>query len=186
MFGVSEICFCYSFKCCVENEIIVDFFEGLIKVYWMWGFGLCFLYLCNVCGYIWNYKCVCWIYCELELNLWIKFWWWIKWDKLDVFLVLDGLNFVWFMDFMVDCLVDGCQFRFLNVLDDFNCEGLGIEFDFLLFVERVVWVFNQIIEWWGKLMVFRVDNGFEYISVILVVWVVKQGIVLIYIQFGKL
>lgn len=37
---------------------------------------------------------------------------------------------VWSMDFMVDRLEDGRQFRLLNVLDDFNCEGLGIEVDF--------------------------------------------------------
>ena len=31
------------------------------------------------------------------------------------------------MDFMADRLGDGRQFRLLNVLDDFNREGLGIE-----------------------------------------------------------
>jgi putative transposase len=31
------------------------------------------------------------------------------------------------MDFMADRLEDGRQFRLLNVLDDFNREGLGIE-----------------------------------------------------------
>lgn len=36
------------------------------------------------------------------------------------------------MDFMADRLADGRQFRLLNVLDDFNREGLGIEVDFSL------------------------------------------------------
>ena len=36
------------------------------------------------------------------------------------------------MDFMADQLVDGRSFRALNVLDDFNREGLGIEVDFSL------------------------------------------------------
>jgi putative transposase len=36
------------------------------------------------------------------------------------------------MDFMVDQLADGRKFRTLNVLDDFNREGLGIEVDFSL------------------------------------------------------
>ena len=34
------------------------------------------------------------------------------------------------MDFMADRLGDGRAFRLLNVLDDFNREGLGIEVDF--------------------------------------------------------
>lgn len=39
---------------------------------------------------------------------------------------------------MADRLADGRQFRLLNVLDDFNREGLGIEVDFSLPAERVV------------------------------------------------
>ncbi len=34
------------------------------------------------------------------------------------------------MDFKADRLADGRQFRVLNVLDDFNREGLGIKVDF--------------------------------------------------------
>ena len=44
----------------------------------------------------------------------------------------------WSMDFMADRLGDGRAFRLLNVLDDFNREGLGIEVDFSLPAERVV------------------------------------------------
>lgn len=39
---------------------------------------------------------------------------------------------------MADRLVDGRRFRLLNVLNDFNREGLGIEVDFSLSAERVV------------------------------------------------
>lgn len=42
------------------------------------------------------------------------------------------------MDFMADQLTDGRSIRTLNVLDDFNREGLGIEVDFSLPAERVV------------------------------------------------
>ena len=38
----------------------------------------------------------------------------------------------WSMDFMADRLGDWRQFRLLNVLDDFNREGLGIVVDFSL------------------------------------------------------
>jgi putative transposase len=60
--------------------------------------------------------------------------------------------------------MDGRAFRLLNVLDDFNCEGLGIEVDFSLPAERVIRSLNRIIEWRGKPETIRVDNGPEYIS----------------------
>lgn len=86
---------------------------------------------------------------------------------------------------MADRLADGRQFRLLNVLDDFNREGLGIEVDFSLPAERVVRALNQIIEWRGKPMAIRVDNGPEYISATLAIWAAKQGIALTHIQPGK-
>ena len=49
------------------------------------------------------------------------------------------------MDFMADRLGDGRAFRLLNVLDDFNREGLGIEDDFSLPAERVVRSLDRII-----------------------------------------
>ena len=87
----------------------------------------------------------------------------------------DAPNVVWSMDFMADRLADGRQFRLLNVLDDFNREGLGIEVDFSLPAERVVRSLNQIIEWRGKPLAIRVDNGPEYVSSKLVEWAEKQG-----------
>lgn len=63
---------------------------------------------------------------------------------------------VWSMDFMADRLADGCQFRLLNVLDDFNRERLGIEVDFSPPAERVVRSLNQIIEGRGKPLAIRV------------------------------
>ncbi|MCY1238325.1 hypothetical protein D9M68_680270 [compost metagenome] len=48
-------------------------------------------------------------------------------EKPDALAVPEKPNLVWSMDFMADRLEDGRQFRLLNVLDDFNREGLGIE-----------------------------------------------------------
>ena len=93
-----------------------------------WGFGLCFLYLR------------------------------IKWDKPEPLVVLDRPNETWSMDFMADQLADGRSIRTLNVLDDFNREGLCIELGFSLPAERVVRSLNQIIEWRGKPQTIRVDN----------------------------
>ena len=89
------------------------------------------------------------------------------------------------MDFMADQLADGRSFRALNVLDDFNREGLGIEVDFSLPAERVVRSLNRIMEWRGKPTTVRVDNGPEYISGKLMTWAEKHGVHIEYIQPGK-
>jgi putative transposase len=157
-FGVSETCFRYSPKRDDENEMIADLLVGLTNVHKTWGFGLCFLHLRNVKGHVWNHKRVHRIYCELELNLRIKPRRRLKREKPEELAVPDAPNLVWSMDFMADRLADGRQFRLLNVLDDFNREGLGIEVDFSLPAERVVRSLNQIIEWRGKPLAIRVDN----------------------------
>lgn len=85
------------------------------------------------------------IYCELELNLRI----WprkrLMWERPEPLAVPEQPNWTWSMDFMADQLADGRSFRTLNVIDDFNHEGLGIEVDFSLPAERVVRSLNRII-----------------------------------------
>lgn len=68
----------------------------------------------------------------------------------------DALNLVWSMDFPVEHLSDVRQFRLLNVLDDFNRDGLGIKVDFSLPAELVVRSLNQIIERCEKALAFWV------------------------------
>ena len=89
------------------------------------------------------------------------------------------------MDFMADRLGDGRAFRLLNVLDDFNREGLGIEVDFSLPAERVIRSLDRIIEWRGKPGTIRVDNGPEYISGKLMKWAGKQGVTSLHIEPGQ-
>ena len=72
------------------------------------------------------------IYCELAPNLRIKPRTRLKRDKPDALAVPEAPNLTWSMDFMADRSGDGRAFRLLNVLDDFNREGLGIEVDFSL------------------------------------------------------
>jgi len=125
-FGVSETCYRYSPKLKDENEEIADLLVGLTDARKTWGFGLCFLHLRNVKGHPWNHKRVYRIYCALELNLRIKPRKRLKREKPEALAVPDAPNLTWSMDFMADRLGDGRQFRLLNVLDDFNREGLGI------------------------------------------------------------
>ena len=184
-FGVSETCFRYSPKLRDENEEIADLLVGLTEARKTWGFGLCFLHLRNVQGRLWNHKRVYRIYCELELNLRIKPRKRLKRDKPDALAVPEAPNMTWSMDFMADRLGDGRAFRLLNVLDDFNREGLGIEVDFSLPAERVIRSLNRIVGWRGKPKIIRVDNGPEYISGKLLEWAGKQGVIIQHIQPGQ-
>lgn len=184
-FGVSETCYRYSPKLDEENKQIAELLLGLTTAKKTWGFGQCFLYLRNVQGHSWNRKRVYRIYRELELNLRIKPRKRLKRGKPDELAVPEVPNEVWSMDFMAARLEDGRQFRLLNVLDDFNREGLGIEVDFSLPAERGVRALNQIIEWCGAPKAIRVGNGPEYVSGTLMEWAENKGIALAHIQPGK-
>jgi putative transposase len=172
-FEISETCYRYSPVLCDENEEIADWLERLTANKRSWSFGLCFLYLRNVQGYGWNHKRVYRIYYELELNLRIKPKKRLNRDKPEPMAVPKRPNETWSMEFMADQLADGRSIRTLNVLDDFNREGLCIEVDFSLPAERVVRSLNQIIEWRGQPQAIRVDSGPEYISGTLMTWAEK-------------
>src|ERR1700710_491238 len=105
--------------------------------------------------------------------------------RLTLLAVPDAVNISWSMDFMADRLGDGRAFRLLNVLDDFNREGLGIEVDFSLPADRVIRSLDRIMEWRGQPASIRVDNGPEYIRGKLIAWAQMRGIVIQYIQPGK-
>ena len=184
-FDVSECCYRYERKLSSDNARIAELLLGLTQSQRNWGFGLCFLYLRNVKGYGWNHKRVYRIYRDLELNLRLKPRKRLKREKPEPLAVPEAINQVWSMDFMHDQLQNGRCIRLLNVIDDFNREGLGIEIDFSLPAERVVRTLEQIIEWRGCPQEIRCDNGPEYISARLQSWAKRKGIHLRYIQPGK-
>lgn len=184
-FGISEACYRYRPKLAIENEEIADHLLRLTHNQRNWGFGLCFLHLRNVKGHRWNHKRVYRIYRELELNLRIKPKKRIVWERPEPLAVPEKANRTWSMDFMLDALADGRSYRLLNVIDDFNREGLGLEVDLSLPSERVIRTLEQIIEWRGKPEAIRCDNGPEYTSATLATWAARRGIRLEFIQPGK-
>ena len=184
-FGISQTCYRYQAKQSAENGEIADHLIRLTHNQRNWGFGLCFLYLRNVKGYGWNHKRVYRIYRELELNLRIRPKKRIVREKPEPLAVPETINQCWSMDFMHDQLSDGRSFRLLNVIDDFNREALAIDIDLSLPAERVVRSLDQIIEWRGKPLAIRSDNGPEYISGTLTNWAERQGIRLDHIQPGN-
>ena len=87
---------------------------------------------------------------------------------------------------MHDDLTDGRGFRLFNVIDDYNHrEALTVEIDFSLSPQRVIRSLNQLIEYRGKPMQIRCDNGPEYISNALKDWALEQDIILSYIEPGN-
>lgn len=89
------------------------------------------------------------------------------------------------MDFMHDQLSDQRSYRLLNIIDDYNREGLAMEVDISLPAERVIRTLEQVIEWRGKPKEIRCDNGPEYISTKLQRWAALQKVKLIYTQPGN-
>lgn len=184
-FKVSERCYRYERKRSAENDEIAEWLQRLTDNNRNWGFGLCYLYLRNVKGFVWNHKRVYRIYRELELNLRIKPRKRLVREAPEALAVPATSNEVWSMDFMHDQLSDGRSIRLLNVIDDFNREVLGIEIDFSLPSERVIRVLKQIISWRGRPKAIRCDNGPEYISEAILKWAKDWGITLTHIQPGK-
>ncbi len=160
-FEVSQTCYRYQAKASQENAMIADWLLRLTSAYRDWGFGLSFLHLRNVKGFAWNHKRVYRIYRELELNLRIKPRKRIIREVPAPLAVPEAANETWSMDFMHDQLADGRSFRMLNVLDDFNREGLVMEVDISLPAVRVIRSLEQVIQWRGEPRAISCDNGPE-------------------------
>jgi putative transposase len=149
-----------------------------------WGFRKMFAWLKNQ-GYDWNHKKVYRVYCEMGLNLRVK-----PKKRLPVRFPQplarpQAANQCWSLDFMSDSLENGRAFRTLNIIDDFNREGLWIEVDTSLPAWRVIRVLEMLILWRGAPQRLRMDNGPELISKLLAEWAAAKGIVLDHIQPGK-
>lgn len=185
IFAVSGCCYRYKPVLRRDNLQISDWLIPITDSQKNWGFGLCYLYLRNVKGFRWNHKRIYRIYRELSLNMRIKPKKRLKREKPEPLSVPESGNVSWSMDFMHDQLSDGRSVRLLNVIDDFNREALAIEVDFSLPAIRVIKTLEQIIEWKGKPVSIRCDNGPEYSGNTLMTWAKQQDIRLNFIQPGK-
>ena len=94
-------------------------------------------------------------------------------------------NITWSLDFMHDTLENGKTIRTLNIIDDFNREALAIKVDHNMPSSRVIKELDRLIQWRGKPMAIRSDNGPEFISNAMDEWCKKQGIEWKYTQPGK-
>ena len=149
-----------------------------------WGFRKMFAYLKNQ-GRSWNHKRVRRVYRDLGLNLRVK-----PKKRLPVrdpqpLVAPAEANISWSLDFMHDSLASGRTIRTLNIIDDFNREGLWIEVDTSIPAARVVRVLDMLALWRGYPKQLRLDNGPELISQTLADWAAEHDVALAFIQPGK-
>ena len=184
LFSISTSVYYYNPKRKDEDSLISEELLALIRVNNSWGFWISYHRLRNL-GYQWNHKRVYRIYKELKLNLRMKT------KKRLTGRVKEPLvrpiypNVTWSMDFMSDSLQNGRKVRTLNIIDDFNREILEIDVAHSQPAKRVIVSLTRLIEWRGKPLEIRVDNGPEFIATVLKDWCANQGIELKYIQPGK-
>ena len=149
-----------------------------------WGFQKMFAYLKNQ-GRSWNHKRVRRVYRTLGLNIRVK-----PKKRLPVrdpqpLVAPAEANISWSLDFMHDSLANGCTIRTLNIIDEFNREGLWIEVDTSIPAARVVRVLDMLALWRGYPKQLRLDNGPELISQTMADWAAEHNVALAFIQPGK-
>jgi len=181
--SISSGCYRYESRRKPDDEVI-DVLTRLADSRPRWGFGLMFDWIRNK-RHAWNHKRVYRVYKELELHLRIKpkrrF---PSRDRVPL-NEAEQPNDCWSLDFMSDSLTDGRWYRTLNVIDDFNREGLAIEVDHSLPSERVTRVLDQVAEQRGYPRKLRSDNGPEFVAQAMTAWAEKNEVELIPIQPGK-
>ena len=184
--SISSGCYRYQSRRRPDDEVR-EVLTRLAESRPRWGFGLMFDWLRHH-GHPrkgWNHKRVYRVYKELTLNLRIKPK--RRFPSRNPVPLQEATkpNDCWSLDFMNDSLTDGRAYRTLNVIDDFNREGLAIEVDHSLPAERVTRVLDQIAEERGLPRTIRSDNGPELVGKTLTAWAERHQVQLVPIEPGK-
>ena len=159
MIGLSRSGFRYQAKKSDDEEII-ELLTEIAERKPSWGFKKMNDYLKNQ-SYAWNHKKVYRVYREMGLNLLTKPKKRLPTREPKPLVVPAAANISWSLDFMSDSLTSGRAFRTLNIIDDFNREGLWIGVDTSLPAERVIRVLEMLALWRGYPQQLRIDNGPE-------------------------
>jgi len=148
------------------------------------GFWKCFRRIRRR-GHVWNHKRVHRVYCALRLNLPRRTKRRVPTRLRQPLEAPRALNGIWAIDFMSDALYGGRKFRTLNVIDEGNREGLGIDVAVSIPSVRVIRVLDELVAVHGKPLAIRLDNGPELTSEAFLDWCRDQQIELRHIQPGK-
>lgn len=91
----------------------------------------------------------------------------------------------WSIDFVADQLQDGRRFRALTILDVYAREGVAMEAGQSMKGEDVVRVLNRIKQERGVPKLLFCDNGSEFTSQAMDLWVYQNGIRIDFSRPGK-
>ena len=182
--SISKTAHYYKPKEPTGDDEIKLYLRTLAELHKRWGFDKMML-KAKADNKPWNHKRVYRIYCELWLNIRVKPRKRIPKGEGKPPLQPIQPNVCWSMDFMSDALSYGRKFRTLNVIDDYNREGLLIEPSFSLPANRVTQLLDQLVVERGYPEMIRVDNGPEFASDKFKAWAAEQHILIHYIQPGK-
>ena len=108
-----------------DAEVVTALTE-IVTVELRWGFWKCFDRLRQM-GRRWNHKRVYRVYCQLRLNQKRRAKRRLIQRPRQPLDVPRQINEIWALDFMHDRLYSGRAFRTLNVIDEANRGGLGID-----------------------------------------------------------
>ena len=85
-------------------------------------------------------------------------------------------NEVWCLDFVHDACLNGTQLKVLAVVDEFTRECLALEAATSIKAPTVRQILSEIFEERGAPKYLRCDNGPEFISHCLAVWLLLSGV----------
>ena len=136
-------------------------------------------------GYAYNHKRVYWVYKQMGFNIRKKRKRIIPERVKEPLTLPINTNIMWSIDFMQDSFLNAKSFRTLNIIDDFNLECLWITADVSIASARVTRELDKLIEYRGKPLEIRVDNGPEFTSMRFQDWCERNDIKIRYIQPGK-
>ncbi|MDR3716565.1 MAG: IS3 family transposase [Puia sp.] len=167
-----------------DDEPLRQEMSSMATLHNQWGFWMMYSRLREL-NYKDNHKRVYRIYTAMKLNMRRKHKKRLPARILEPLVQPARPNETWSMDFMHDGLINGKSFRSFNVIDDFNREVLNITIDTSLTSLRIIRELNKLIEWRGKPVRLRMDNGPEYVSQAMEDWAESNEIALTFIQPGK-
>ena len=184
LMGVSKTAYYYEPKKKGGDIDIADYLTALAKAHPRWGFDK-MMAKAKLDNKPWNHKRAHRIYCEQGLNIRIKPRKRLPSGEAKILVQPIAPNICWSLDFMADSLYHGRKFRTLNVIDDYNREGLLIEPRHSLPASTVTALLDQLAATRGYPEMIRIDNGTELTSSVFRNWAKDHGILLHYIQPGK-
>jgi len=184
VFGVSRSDYAYVPTPRDDSEVIVALAE-LAERKPTWGFSKLFRVLRRR-EHPWNHKRGGRVYCLLKMNLKRKGKKRLLRSRQETLVQPLAPNLCWSIDFIRGTLYSERTFRIFSAVDDYNREVLAVEVDMSLPTGRVVRVFDRIAEERGHYPEkLRMDNGPEFIGLIMAAWSEAHGVALEFSQPGK-